>query len=157
VVAALDARSEGSGGARPWRGRVGYRIGGHGLTEGAVQQVGHRDLSPDARAHGAVGGADRGAHGVGNLLADRAALHALGRDAEVRAAVDGLQHDVERDGVGRLQQPGPAVGAGPRADQPALPSMAVTRRTTTGLVGTEAASSALATARSAEKASLCAK
>ena len=39
----------------------------------------------------------------------------------------------------------------------AMLGKAVTRRTTTGLVGTEAASSALATARSAENASLCAR
>ena len=58
---------------------------------------------------------------------------------------------------GRRRRQAPPVAPARGAIRPQRASMAGTRRTTTGLVGMEAASAALDTARSGPKASLCAR
>ncbi len=107
-----------------------------------LQKVSHCDFG-QALGCRAIRRLDGGAYSQGNALADGAALGARRRAAEVGAAANGAENKVKGDRG--------------RPISPALASMAVTRRTTTGLVGIEAARQALDTARSGPSAPLWAR
>jgi hypothetical protein len=107
-------------------GRFMVKTDGRQFFSGGFKKIGDGDLR-QALSGGLIGCHDGPAHGLWNALADGTPLHTGGRAAQVCASAYGAQHLIKGDGFGRPQEPGTTSRSG-------------------GLVGMEAARTALGTA-----------